>query len=44
VAAKSDDAALKGMLKEAAAGILRDYLKVDPGKVRITAAGLEIAK
>ena len=43
-AAESGDGALKAQLKEAAGGVLKGYFKVEPSQVKITAAGLEIAK
>jgi hypothetical protein len=43
-AAQSDDQALKAQLKDAANGIIKGYFKLEPSRVRITAAGLELTK
>lgn len=43
-AANDGDAALQASLKQTAGDVLRGYLKLEPQKVRITAAGLELAQ
>ncbi len=43
-ASADGDEATKAQLKEAAAAVLQGYLKVEPSKIRITSAGLELDK
>lgn len=43
-AVQTNDDAFKAQLKESAGGVLKGYLKLEPDKVKFTAAGLEVAK
>ena len=44
IAGQTNDEPLKAQLKDAATGIIKGFLKLEPSQVRITAAGLELVK
>jgi len=44
VAVETNDEPLKAQLEEAAAGVIKGFLKLEPSQVQITAAGLQISK
>jgi hypothetical protein len=44
IAGQTNDEPLKAQLKEAARGVIKGFLKLEPSQVRITSAGLEFVK